>query len=386
MKKQSTAFKLFFSLIFLFSLSVHAVTYVYIKQAKVYVKSAANSQARNIAALRQGTKVAYRKTQGNWYLISYKSSNGQVKSGWVAKGTLSKQRPSTAQPRYAAPPRRPSTAPRYSPPPRRTTPPPASRPSNYKRPSASANSDSKILVQAGLGGSYYTYNVSSDTQAFAYSFLGPSAQVNLEYNAWQSANADMRVKLLFDGNFAFYSSKTNLQDGSGSVFSKRTQNNMAFHVVPGLQVEKDLNPQSSAGLFLGYRYFSFMGDDIFDINNDPLGLYNSYTATGIVVGPSLSYKASPEITVNLAVNAVLMQNYAEDPEGTSGQVDAQAIGYMPKLDVMYNADFGSLSLRYSFHRIESAFIGNVSRVEQSFTNITAKTDTHFIGVMYNKRF
>lgn len=383
MKKQSTAFTLFFLFTFFFSFSVYAVTYVYIKQAKVYVKSSANSQARNIAALRQGTKVAYRKTQGNWYLISYKSSNGQVKSGWVAKGSLSKQRPSS-QPRYAAPPQRPSAPPRYSPPPRRTTPPPAKR-SNYSRPTAN-NGDSKLLLQAGLGGSYYTYDVSSDTQAFAYSFLGPSAQINLAYNAWENANADMRVKLLFDGNFAFYSSKTNLQDGSGSVFSKRTQNNMAFHVVPGLHLEKDLNPQTSAGLFLGYRYFSFMGDDIFDINNDPLGLYNSYTATGIVVGPSLAYKASPEITVNLAINAVLMQNYAEDPDGTSGQVDAQSIGYMPKLDVMYNANFGSLSLRYSFHRIESAFTGSVTRVEQNFTNITAKTDSHFIGMMYNKRF
>ncbi|MCI5072792.1 SH3 domain-containing protein [bacterium] len=384
MKKQLTAFTLFFSSILILSLPVQAATYAYIKQAKVYVKSAANSQARNIAALRQGTKVAYRKTQGNWYLISYKSSNGQVKSGWVAKGSLSKQRPRSSQPRYSAPPRRPAP-PRYSPPPRKKPSSSTANRSNYKRPSANT-SDSKLLVQAGLGGSYYAYDVSSDTQAFAYAFLGPSAQVNLAYSAWESANSDMRVKLLLDGNFAFYSSKTNLQDGTGSVFSKRTQNNMAFHLVPGLQIEKDINPQTTAGLMLGYRYFSFMGDDIVDINNDPIGLYNSYTATGIVVGPTLAYKATPDITVNLAINAVLMQNYAEDPEGTSGQADAQSMGYMPKLDVMYDSNFGSLSLRYSFHRIESAFTGTVTRVEQSFTNITSKTDTHFIGLMYNKRF
>lgn len=396
--------------------------------AQVYTNPSTTSEV--LVVLKKGSKVdVLGVTQdGVWAKVKVVVSGFQF-DGWIQRSAIAKAKTetvakpaakSTTPPKTAAPASglksssttelekffEPSTttstpapttnvAPTESP--RESEPAAAPKPKKQKTPREPGEKSwvtDRLTVYGLPGFSFLQYTFSDATEdAFRYNLSGLNLQTGAEYQAFQLFNDALRISGQLNAQYAFFNTKTNLLDGTGTEFSDLTAKNRMLDIWIKLKLMLNFDVLMQKpfliGLSVGYDYMKFFGDDIIDDTDVPVGLFVNQTTTSIPVGLIAELHFLDPVTLIMGTDVLMMSSSSESPDGSSGSDANPGLGLTPYLHLTFPlvGDKHYMGFMYQFRIQETKFTGPSSvRVNNTLNDASALQTMHTLSLEYAYHF
>lgn len=407
--------------ILLFTSFAHAQTQALIQKPLVKVYANPTSKSDVLVTLKKGSKVEVAGvTDSGWAKVKVTVSGFQFE-GWVVKSALSKTKApapkAIAKPTPAPQPKvapQPSTkmtttsstqleqffepAPSSSSTTAAAAPEPVSRveeskPSREKSSGGDTWRSGKLVLFGSPGYLVHQYTFSDATKdAFRYNLTGISAIVGAEYKAFDFFDDLIRTGLVFQGQYAFLNTKTNLLDGTNTQFADLTAANRMMDIWLKLKVminfDRIVSKPFLIGFSAGYEYMKFFGDDVVDDNGVGVGLFVDQVVKSIPVGIIAELHFMDPVVMTIGGDVLIRNKASENPPGSSGSLPNAKLGFAPylKLDFPITGPH-FMGIRYQYRVQETDFTGpSTSRVNNELNEATVLQTFHTLGLEYAYHF
>lgn len=401
--------------------------------AKVYASPSAKSDV--LVVLKKGSKVDVAGvTDAGWAKVKVTVSGFQFE-GWVIKSALGGKAPVAAKPAakaiVAAPaprptpqptntmksssstqleqffePSSPSSAPSPEPTPSQDV---SARAEEFKAPrekksnasSSSSSSSSgdktwrsdKLILFASPGYMVHQYTFSDATKdAFRYNLTGLSVILGAEYKAFNFFDDLIRVGAVFQGQYVFLNTKTNLLDGTNTKFSDLTAANRMMDIWLKAKMmvnfERIVNKPFLVGLTFGYEYMKFFGDDIIADDGTPVGLFIDQSTKSLPVGILTELHFVDPVVMTIGADVLIKNSTSENPAGSSGTTPSAKMGFAPYLNLNFPlVGPHYMGIRYQYRIQKTNFAGpSSSRVNNTLNESSVLSTYHTIGLEYDYHF
>lgn len=396
-----------------------------IQKPTVKVFANASSKSEVLVTLKKGSKVEVAGvTDSGWAKVKVTVSGFQFE-GWVVKSALSKIKTATPAPKAMVTRQAPVAKPAAPQASGKLTPTSSTQLEQFFEPSNSSETSStpapqpvarveeskpvlessnsgtkgdswtsgKLVVFASPGYMFHQYTFSDATKdAFRYNLSGLSATIGAEYNAFEFFDDLIRVGAMFQGQYVFLNTKTNLLDGTNTQFSDLTAKNRLMDIWLKLKFMVNFDHIVSKPFLIGfsggYEYMRFFGDDVIDDTGVPVGLFADQITKSIPVGIIGELHFLDPVVMTIGGDVLINNSASEKPANSSGTNPSPKMGFAPYLYLNFPITGQHyMGIRYQYRIQETNFTGpSSSRVNNTLNAATVLQTFHTLGLEYDYHF